>query len=207
MIFRALASMLFAACIVLAPAVVTPVPAQDAPAGSAPDGKIAPAAEGDPAAARIKYLHDRLRITAEQEELWEDVGRAIRDSARDLAPLLKERFQLTTNGHAVDLLHAYEALGEAQLDSLKKIITAFDPLYASMSESQKKIADAILREGAQSAMIAGIPVVPPPFTSSLLYPSLLSGVGVPAVAFRPEGFHQFHNWLSSHPHFGRFHHR
>jgi periplasmic protein CpxP/Spy len=207
MIFRALASMLFAACIVLAPAVVTPVPAQDAAAGSAPDGKIAPAAEGDPAAARIKYLHDRLRITPEQEELWEDVGRAIRDTARDLAPLLKERFQLTTNGHAIDLLHAYEALGEAQLDSLKKIITVFDPLYASMSESQKKIADAILREGAQGAMIAGIPVVPPPFTSSLLYPSLLSGVGVPAVAFRPAGFHQFHNWPSSHPHFGRFHHR
>jgi periplasmic protein CpxP/Spy len=207
MISRALASMLIAGSIVLATAAITSVLAQDRHAGSSPDGQIAPTMEGDPVAARIKYLHDRLRIKAEQEQLWERVGEVIRDNAQSLAPLLKERFRMTTSGSAPSLLNAYQAVGEAQLDSLKKIIAAFDPLYASLSESQKKIADAILREGVQNAMISGIPFAPPPFTSALLYPSLPGGAGLRLTVYHPVGFHQFHGPFSSHMHFGRFHHR
>jgi len=124
-----------------------PALAQGTNTGGATAGQTAPALEQ--AAARVKYLHDRLRITAEQEPHWNAVAQAIRDNAGDLAPLLKERFQATTSGSALDLLHSYETLGEAQLDGLKKIITVFDPLYDALSDSQKKIADAIIREGAE----------------------------------------------------------
>ena len=115
--------------------------------------------------ARIKYLHDRLRISAEQEPLWDSVAQVIRDNAREIAPLLKERFRATTSGNVSDVLHAYEALGEAQLDNFKKFIAAFERLYGSLPDNQKRIADAVLREGAQNAMIGGFPVAPGP-----LYP-------------------------------------
>jgi len=78
--------------------------------------------------ARIKYLHDRLRITPEQEPLWDTVAQTIRDNLRDIVPLLRERFLSRTSGSALDVLHSYEALGEAQLVSLKKFIAAFDAL-------------------------------------------------------------------------------
>jgi hypothetical protein len=113
----------------------------------------------DPA-ARIKYLHDRLRITPEQEPLWDMVAQTIRDNARDIVPLFRERFRATTSGSALDVLHSYEALGETQLDSLKKFIAVFGALYANLSGGQKKIADAILREGPLSTMVSGVPDIP-----------------------------------------------
>jgi Bacterial SH3 domain len=67
--------------------------------------------------ARIKYLHDRLRITPEQEPLWDTVAQTIRAEARDIVPLLRERFRAMTSGSALDVLRADEALGEAQLGS------------------------------------------------------------------------------------------
>jgi len=209
MIVRALASALLASSIILA---VASASAQDANSG-APNGPTAPVV--DPTAARIKYLHDRLRITAEQEELWDSVGRAIRDNAQNLVPLLKERRRAATSGTAPEVLHAYEALGEAQLDSQRKIVTVFEPLYASLSESQKKIADAIIREGAQSALT--FPLVPPPFTSALAFPSAVyppvtyppspSEPGVSVMVPYPLGVHHFHSFIRPHAHFGRFHHR
>jgi periplasmic protein CpxP/Spy len=217
MIVRALASVLLASSIVLAAAAAL---AQDTNAGAAPSGQTAPSQAVDPTAARIKYLHDRLRITAEQEDLWDRVGQAIRDNSQNLAPLLKERRRAATSGSAPEVLHAYEALGEAQLDSQRKIVTVFEPLYASLSESQKKIADAIIREGAQSAM--SFPLVPPPFTSALAFPSvaypsvvypsvsyppLWSESGVPVAAPYPLGVHHFHGFIRPHAHSGRFHHR
>jgi protein CpxP len=126
-------------------------------------------APSDPVAGRVKYLHDRLRITPEQEPLWDAVAQAIRDNARSIVPHLRERLRARTSGSALDVLNSYEALGETQLEGLKKFIAVFDALYASLSESQKKIADAILREGPLNGMIGGIPELPAPFGSPLSF--------------------------------------
>jgi hypothetical protein len=184
MIFRALASAPFAGCVVLAWLFLTAgaAPAEDANTGPAPNAQTA--TTSDPTAARVKYLHDRLRITAEQEGLWDKVGHAIHDNALTLAPLLRRRLRATTSGSAPELLHTYEVLGEAQLDSQRKVITAFEPLYASLSEGQRKIADAIIREGAQSATF--VPLSQPPFTSSLAFPAVACpAVACPAVVVPP----------------------
>lgn len=184
--------------------VLAPTLAQETNTGQVAEGQTATPAL-DQTAARIKYLHDRLRITAEQEPLWEVVAQAIRESAEGLASLRREQFRATTNGTALELLHSDEALGDAQLNGLKKIIAAFDPLYGGLSDGQKKIADAILRDGAQNATIVGIPFVPPPFSSSLLYPSVWGGPSLPLVVHRPVGFHHFPGQLWGRPHVGRFH--
>jgi periplasmic protein CpxP/Spy len=174
---------------------LAPTMAQGSNTGRATDGQTVPPPAVDQTAARIKYLHDRFRVTTEQEPLWDPVAQAIRESAEDLTPLLKERLRAATNGSAPDLLRSYEALGDAQLDNLKKIIAAFDPLYAGLSDSQKKIADAVLREGAQNVMTSGVPFIPPPFSPALAYPLLWGGPALPLLVHRHLGLY----------HFGRFH--
>jgi hypothetical protein len=212
MIVRAVACALLAGAIAIAAGAA---PAQDTTAGPAPGGASAPP-PGDTTEARIKYLHDRLRIMAEQEEMWDRVAQAMRDNPRNFTPFLKDRLGAMTSGSAPDLLHAYQALGEAQLDSLRRVISVFEPLYASLSEGQKKIADAVLREGAQGAMI--VPFVPPPFTSALAYPTvayplvpvvtypLPAGVDIAGTVDHPAGFRHFHGVGVMHMHAGRFHH-
>ena len=194
LISNSIASVVFVIGLVVADAVLAPALAQATNPERAADGQALPAPAFDQTAARIKYLHDRLRITAEQEPLWETVAQVIRDNAEGLTPLLKERLRAATNGSATDLLRAYETLGDTQLNSLRKIIAAFDPLYSGLSDGQKKIADAVLREGAQNAMTGGVPFVPPPFSPALAYPLLWGGPVLPLLVHRHLGFH----------HFGRF---
>jgi periplasmic protein CpxP/Spy len=139
-----------------------------------PEGAATPATQPrfDPVAARITYLHDRLRITPEQEPLWDQVAQVIRDNAREITPFLRERLRASTSGGALDVLHAYEALGKAQLNSLHQFISVFERLYDGLPEGQKKIADAILRQGPLSTMVGGVPEVPAPFGYRLASPGL-----------------------------------
>jgi hypothetical protein len=199
--FHILAAM-FLGGLALTGVATAPAPAQETAAPSA--GAETPTAPvPDPVAGRIKYLHDRLRITPEQEPLWAEVAQTIRDNVRDVAPLLKERFRATTSGSALDVLHSYEMLGEVQLDRLKKFIAAFEPLYAGLSDGQKKIADAVLRQGPLDTMIGGIPEIPPPFGYPLAYPLVWSGLGAPLFIRRP-GFQRFHGFIAPGRRFGGF---
>ncbi len=130
----------------------------------------------DPIAARIKYLHDRLRITPAQEPIWAKVAQVMRENAKAVAPLIKERVQSAQHGNAIDSLNAYEKLGEAQLAGLKKFVNAFRALYSGLSADQKKIADAVFRL-SPLAMVGGIPrlpetlIAPEPYHYHPYYPS------------------------------------
>lgn len=189
--FRSIAPAAFVIALVVADAMLASARAQATNTQRAADGQTLTAPAFDQTAARIKYLHDRLRIAAEQEPLWDALAQVIRDNAEGLTPLLKERLGAATNGSAPELLRSYETLGDTQLNSLKRIIAAFNPLYAGLSDSQKKIADAVLREGAQNSMISGVPFVPPPFSPALAYPLLWGGPALPLLVHRHLGFHRF----------------
>ena len=189
---RAFVPMLLVGGLAAAALPATPALTQETSTGPSTGDQTPPAF--DPT-ARIKYLHDRLRISAEQEPLWDSVAQVIRDNAREIAPLLKERFRATTSGNAPDILHAYEALGEAQLENFKKFTAAFEPLYASLPDNQKRIADAVLRESAQNAMIGGLPVAPGPLAYPLGYSSLSVVPGIPLFGYRLGGFHRFHGFM------------
>jgi hypothetical protein len=93
--------------------------------------------------ARIKELHARLKITPEQEELWNNVTRVMRDDAKTMEALIKARSEQEGAMTAVDDLKSYGAIAEAHADYLKKFIPVFEPLYASMSDAQKKNANLL----------------------------------------------------------------
>ena len=93
--------------------------------------------------ARIKELHSKLKITPAQGGLWDNVTKVMRDNAITMEALIKARSEKAGTANAVDDLKSYSGIAEAHADGLKKFIPVFEPLYASMSDSQKKDADTL----------------------------------------------------------------
>ncbi len=107
----------------------------------------APAAKAMPAPdrveARIKSLHKQLGITAAQESQWQAVAYAMRDNAKATGALIQQREANAKTMTAIDDLNAYAAIADAHAAGVKKLIPAFSALYATMSDAQKKNADAV----------------------------------------------------------------
>ncbi len=117
--------------------------AQASPATAAsPAAKAAPANRVE---ARIKSLHDRLKITAAEEPQWQAVADTMRDNAKTIGTLIQQRAASAKTMTAVDDLNSYAAIADAHATGVKKLATAFATLYASLSDTQKKIADATFR--------------------------------------------------------------
>ncbi|MGD0232347.1 MAG: Spy/CpxP family protein refolding chaperone [Syntrophorhabdales bacterium] len=100
---------------------------------------------GDRVEARIKELHTKLNITPAQEGLWNNVTQAMRDNAKTMETLIKARSEKMGTMTAVEDLKAYGEIVEAHADGIKKFVSAFEPLYAGMSDAQKKSADTLFR--------------------------------------------------------------
>jgi protein CpxP len=92
---------------------------------------------------RIKDLYAKLKITPAQEGLWDNVTKIMRENAVTMEALIKERTEKAGTQNAVADLKSYSAIAEAHADGLRKFIPAFEPLYASMSDAQKKDADTL----------------------------------------------------------------
>ncbi len=107
------------------------------------------ASKADRVEARIKELHTKLNITPAQEGPWNNVVQVMRDNAKTMEALIKGRTEKAGTMTAIDDLKSYSAIAEAHADGLKKFIPAFEPLYAGMSDAQKKSADKLFRQHAR----------------------------------------------------------
>ena len=116
-----------------------------APAAKATPAKATPA---DLVEGRIKALHDALHITASEEPQWQAVADVMRDNAKTTGALIEDRAGKRKTMTAIDDLHSYEAIANAHAEGVKKLTAAFEPLYASLSDAQKKDADAAFRRPA-----------------------------------------------------------
>jgi hypothetical protein len=96
---------------------------------------------------RIKQLQGALKITDAQKELWNDLTRVMRENAKEMDALTKERTENIRTMNAVEQMKFRVQISEAHLDQLKKFIPPFDALYASMSDKQKKNTDTIFLTG------------------------------------------------------------
>ena len=95
--------------------------------------------------AHIKHLHEKLQITAEQEDKWNKVAKVMRDNADKLTVLAKARLENAKTMTAVDDLKSYAEITEAHEEGIGKLLPAFTSLYDSMSDDQKKVADEEFR--------------------------------------------------------------
>lgn len=97
--------------------------------------------------AQIKQLHDELKITEAQEVLWNNLTQVMRQNAKEMDALTKDRAETIKTMNAVEHMKFHSQVTEAQLNQQKKFIPPFEALYAGMSDEQKKSTDTIFREG------------------------------------------------------------
>jgi periplasmic protein CpxP/Spy len=123
-------------------------PARSVGAPPSPDASTAPMMKSDAkrdmkVETHIKDLHAKLKITPAEESQWAAVVQTMRDNATELDKAIDKREAIVNNATAIDDLNAYGDIAQAHADGVKKLSTAFSPLYASMSDDQKKVADEL----------------------------------------------------------------
>jgi protein CpxP len=99
--------------------------------------------------ARIHDMHARLKITAAQEDQWKQVAQVMRDNENTIDPLIKDRAKNAKTMTAMDDLKSYAEITDAHAEALKNFTPVFGTLYASLSDAQKKEADAFFRNGVR----------------------------------------------------------
>ena len=85
----------------------------------------------------IAFLKTELKITDAQLALWNPVAEAMRANAKTGMSMMDGM----GSGTLPDRLAAREKMMAAHLDALRKFKSAVDPLYATLTDDQKKTAD------------------------------------------------------------------
>jgi hypothetical protein len=118
-----------------------------AASGSKKSPAIARTSAVDYTEAQIKQLQGALNFTEAQKELWNNLTTVMRENAKDMDTLNKERAENTEPMNAVEHMKFHSKITEAHLAQLNKLIPPFEALYTSMSDEQKKTTDTIFRTG------------------------------------------------------------
>ena len=94
---------------------------------------------------RLAYLKAELKITDAQETLWKAYAGAARENAQSMS---SHCTAMMAQGQSAalslpDRLDQHEQFMAAHLDALRTMNKALKPLYAALSEIQKKAADQL----------------------------------------------------------------
>ena len=93
---------------------------------------------------RLAFLKTELKITDAQLLLWNAVADAIRANAKGMGAMTEGMMGGTQGATLPDKLATREKMLTARLEALRKLKAAVDPLYASLSDEQKKTADELI---------------------------------------------------------------
>ena len=75
----------------------------------------------------------------------------MRENAHTMGDLYRQRVAQRNTMSALDDMKQYEQITQANADGTKRLVDAFEPLYASLSPDQKKLADANFRQAADAS--------------------------------------------------------
>jgi len=106
--------------------------------------KPAAAQSGDRVEQRIKDLHDKLKITADEQPQWDAFVKVTRENEEKIHTLVEARHANET-ATAVDDLKSYKEIADAHAEGFSKLIPAFEDLYNKMTPDQKANADDVFR--------------------------------------------------------------
>ena len=93
---------------------------------------------------RLAFLKTELKITDAQLPLWNPVADAMRANAKTMGDMAGGMMGGSQTATLPDKLAMREKMMTAHLEALRKFKGAVDPLYAALSEEQKKTADELL---------------------------------------------------------------
>ncbi len=100
---------------------------------------------------RIVELHSRLHITADQKPQWDQFTQVMRDNAKQMDDMYQKRAQGLGTMTAVDNMQSFAQIEQERAQDMQKLVPAFQTLYASLSDQQKKSADQMFRANAEKA--------------------------------------------------------
>lgn len=112
---------------------------QDGMAGMPMMGAMARHVEG-----RLAFLKTELKITDAQLPLWNAVADAIRADAKGMGAMSDGMMGASQATTLPDKLALREKIMTAHLEALRRLKAAVDPLYAALSDEQKKTADELV---------------------------------------------------------------
>ncbi len=94
---------------------------------------------------RLAFLKTELKITPAQEPQWSKFAEVVRNTAKSAQaakpPMMQGGMKAST---APERLAHYEKTLASRLETVRALKAAVDPLYASLSDDQKKVADELL---------------------------------------------------------------
>jgi hypothetical protein len=93
---------------------------------------------------RLAFLKTELKITDAQLPLWNAVTDAIRANAKTMGDMAGGMMGGSQTATLPDKLALRDKMMTARLEALRKLKAAVDPLYAALSDDQKKTADELL---------------------------------------------------------------
>ncbi|MEN6507819.1 MAG: Spy/CpxP family protein refolding chaperone [Smithella sp.] len=96
---------------------------------------------------QIKQLQGTLNITAAQEPLWKNLTQVMRENAKDMDAVNKERAENTEPMNAVEHMKFHSQITQSHLAQLNKLIPAFEAFYNSLSDQQQNITNIVFRTG------------------------------------------------------------
>jgi periplasmic protein CpxP/Spy len=93
---------------------------------------------------RIAFLKAELKITPEQETQWQSMATALRQNANALDQVINSARQQRGAVDAVQRLTEREQFDKVRTENDERLLSAFKPLYASLSPEQQQIANQLL---------------------------------------------------------------
>jgi len=97
---------------------------------------------------RITDLHSKLHITNDQGQQWNQFAQVMRDNAKDTDQSYQQRAEKLGSMSAVDNMQSFAQIEQQRAQDMQKLVPAFQTLYTSLTDQQKKTADQLFRNYA-----------------------------------------------------------
>jgi hypothetical protein len=132
----------------------TAAPGSAAPAQAAAPATPAPKAVAPQAAyaaaesrveERIVQMHLRLKITPAQQPGWDAFAKVMRDNVGSSTEAYQQRQASIATMSAPENMQNFAQIEQARAQGVQNLAVAFQTLYGTLSDDQKKTADAMFR--------------------------------------------------------------
>ena len=126
------------------PPTVAPSHAETPGSGSVP----VPKSISEKVEQHIKQLQDQLGITVAERPQWNRFAQVMRDNADRMQQAFAARAANVATMPAPENMQSYSQLAQVHADNMQKLTSAFQLLYNTFPDAQKKVADTVFQENA-----------------------------------------------------------
>jgi protein CpxP len=100
---------------------------------------------------RITELRTSLHITPAEQQPFDQFAQVMRDNAKAIDQSYQERAEKLASMSAVDNMQSYSDIEQQRAQQVQKLVPAFQALYGSLSDQQKRTADDMFRTYGEKA--------------------------------------------------------